>query len=128
MPSGATMTAFPPVPVVKAPLSLVPIARLPRPMLVVNRVRPEMVARGEMYSPQAVASALDVPLLGYVPEDRAVLASAARHESFLDTEGPAKQAMERIAQRFLGEFVPMPTLERKRHWWERGSRSTGVGM
>ena len=34
MPSGATMTAFPPVPVVKAPLSLVPIARLPLPMLV----------------------------------------------------------------------------------------------
>lgn len=109
-------------------IALTEAAGLPRPMLVVNRVRPEMVARGEMYSPQAVASALDVPLLGYVPEDRAVLASAARHESFLDTEGPAKQAMERIAQRFLGEFVPMPTLERKRHWWERGSRSTGVGM
>lgn len=109
-------------------IALAEAAGLPRPMLVVNRVRPEMVARGEMYSPQAVASTLDVPLLGFVPEDRAVLAAAAKQESFMDTDGPAKQAMERIAQRFLGEFVPMPTVERKRRWWERGSRSTGVGM
>ena len=108
-------------------IALTEAAGLPRPMLVVNRVRPDMVARGEMYSPQAVASALDVPLLGYVPEDRAVLAAAARHESFMDTEGPAKQAMERIAQRFLGEFVPMPTMERKLHWWQRG-RTVGIGV
>ena len=108
-------------------IALTEAAGLPRPMLVVNRVRPDMVARGEMYSPQAVASALDVPLLGYVPEDRAVLAAAARHESFMDTEGPAKQAMERIAQRFLGEFVPMPTMERKLHWWQRG-RNVGIGV
>lgn len=108
-------------------IALTEAAGLPRPMLVVNRVRPDMVARGEMYSPQAVASALDVPLLGYVPEDRTVLAAAARHESFMDTEGPAKQAMERIAQRFLGEFVPMPTMERKLHWWQRG-RNVGIGV
>ena len=108
-------------------IALAEAAGLPRPMLVVNRVRPEMVARGEMYSPQAVASALDVPLLGFVPEDRAVLAAAAKQESFMDTDGPAKQAMERIAQRFLGEFVPMPTVERKRRWWERG-RNVGIGI
>ena len=108
-------------------IALAEAAGLPRPMLVVNRVRPDMVARGEMYSPQAVASTLDVPLLGFVPEDRAVLAAAARHESFMDTDGPAKQAMERIAQRFLGEFVPMPTVERKRRWWERG-RNVGIGV
>ena len=45
-------------------IALTEAAGLPRPMLVVNRERPEMVARGEMYSPQTVASALDVPLLG----------------------------------------------------------------
>ena len=60
-------------------IALTEAAGLPRPMLVVNRVRPDMVARGEMYSPQAVASALDVPLLGYVPEDRAVLALSLIH-------------------------------------------------
>ena len=73
-----------------------------------------MVTDGEMYSPQTVASLLDVPLLGYVPDDRAVLAAINRHESFMEQPGAAKDAMDRIAQRFLGEFVPMPAFEAKK--------------
>ncbi len=85
-----------------------------RPMLIVNRVIPEMVASGEMYSPQTVAEVLDVPLLGFIPEDRTVLASINRHESFMERECPAQAAMERITQRFLGEYVPMPSLAPKK--------------
>ncbi len=83
-------------------------------MRVVNRVIPMMVEAGEMYSPQTVAATLDVPLLGFVPEDRAVLAAINRHESFMDHECPAEQAMERIAQRFLGEYIPMTAFPQKR--------------
>ena len=82
-----------------------------RPLLIVNRVIPEMVMDGSMYSPQTVAAALDVPLLGFVPDDRAVLAAINRHESFMEHSCPASEAMNRIAQRFLGEFVPMPSFE-----------------
>jgi septum site-determining protein MinD len=85
-----------------------------RPMLIVNRVIPEMVLDGDMYSPQTVAEVLDVPLLGFVPEDRAVLAAINRHESFMETDCPAHAAINRIAQRFLGEYVPMPELVRQR--------------
>lgn len=86
-------------------------AGIGRPLLIVNRVIPEMIADGEMYSPQTVAALLDVPLLGYVPDDRAVLAAINRHESFMEQSGSAKDAMERIAQRFLGEFVAMPSFD-----------------
>lgn len=89
----------------------------PRPLLVVNRVIPEMVASGEMYSPQTVASTLDVPLLGFVPDDRAVIAAINRHESFMQQECPAQAAMNRIAQRFLGEHVPMPSFPQKKRGW-----------
>ena len=85
-----------------------------RPLLIVNRVIPEMVANGEMYSPQTVAATLDVPLLGFVPDDRAVLAAINRHESFMEQNSPAREAMDRIVQRFLGEFVPMPSFEPKK--------------
>ena len=88
-----------------------------RPMLIVNRVVPEMVASGDMYSPQTVAATLDAPLLGYVPEDRQVLCAINRHESFMEHAGPAQEAMERIAQRFLGEYVPMPPFPKKRRKW-----------
>lgn len=86
----------------------------PRPMLLVNRIVPEMVANGEMYSPQTVAATLDVPLLGFVPEDRAVIAAVNRHDTFMDQACPARDAMERIAQRFLGEYIPMPSFPKKR--------------
>ena len=89
-------------------------AGIGRPMLIVNRVIPEMVADGQMYSPQTVAAILDVPLLGFVPDDRAVLAAINRHESFMERDCPAREAMNRIAQRFLGEFVAMPSFELKK--------------
>ena len=108
-------------------ISILQDAGKPRPMLVVNRVIPDMVSKGEMYSPQTVANVLDVPLLGFIPEDRAVLAALGRHESFMDTDCPARQAVERVCQRFLGEFVPMPGFKMKRKLFSRKS-SGGLGM
>jgi septum site-determining protein MinD len=86
----------------------------PKPMLVVNRVVAQLVESGDMYSPQVVADTLDVPLLGYVPEDMAVLRALARHHTVLDENGPARDALLRISRRFVGEYVPMPPLKRKR--------------
>ena len=91
----------------------------PRPMLVVNRVVPDMVARGEMYSPQIVANTLDVPLLGFIPEDKAVLRALNSHHSLMDEVCPAREAVNRITQRFLGEFVPMPAFTKHRRLFGR---------
>ena len=55
-----------------------------------------------------------VKLLGFVPDDRAVIAAINRHESFMERECPARDAVNRIAQRFLGEYVPMPAFEPKK--------------
>ena len=95
-------------------IELLEKAGKPRPMLVVNRVIPDMVCSGEMYSPQTVAATLDVPLLGFVPEDRRVLAAINRHESFMEQECAAAAAIERITQRFLGEHVLMPAFPKPR--------------
>ena len=102
-----------------------------RPMLIVNRVIPEMVVAGEMYSPQTVAAALDVPLLGFVPDDRAVIASINHHESFMEQECEAAAAISRIAQRFLGEYVPMPAFEAKKRrfgWFGRKKKKTSSSL
>ena len=102
----------------------------PRPMLVVNRVIPEMVASGEMYTPQTVAATLDVPLLGFVPEDRSVIAAINRHESFMDRECAASAAVDRITQRFLGEHVMMPSFPKKKRglfgWRKRREETFGL--
>jgi septum site-determining protein MinD len=98
-------------------ISMLEAGRKPRPMLVVNRVIPELVQNGDMYSPQVVANTLDVPLLGYVPEDQAVLRALARHQTVMDMDCPARDALTRISQRFLGEYVPMPAFKRRRFFF-----------
>ena len=103
-------------------IALLEEKKKPRPMLIVNRVIPEMVLSGEMYSPQTVANTLDIPLLGFVPEDRAVIGAINRHESFMDMNCPAREAMDRICQRFLGEYVPMPAFPKKRSLFRKRTR------
>lgn len=95
-------------------LSVMEQYQKPRPLLIVNRVAEKMVSRDEMYSPQTVASTLDVPLLGYIPEDREIVACQHRHESFMETDCPASRAVDRICLRFLGEYVPMPSFRKRR--------------
>jgi len=95
-------------------ISILEANHKPRPMLVVNRVSPGLVKSGDMYSPQVVANTLDIPLLGYVPEDPEVLRALARHQTVMDVDCPARDAFMRISQRFLGEYVPMPSFRRKR--------------
>lgn len=37
--------------------------------VIVNRLNPDYIRRGEMYAAQTVALTLDMPLLGEIPED-----------------------------------------------------------
>lgn len=99
-------------------LALLDAHHKPKPLLIVNRIVPQLVRSGDMYAPQVVANTLDVPLLGFVPEDRAVVQALGRHQSVMDVDCPAREAFTRISSRFLGEFVPMPDLSR-RHFWLR---------
>ena len=87
----------------------------PAPMILLNRVIPELVQTGDQYAPQVVADTLDVPLLGYVPDDLAVLRALHRHETMMQMDCPARYAVERIARRMMGYTVPMedPVPKRK---------------
>lgn len=98
----------------------------PAPLLIVNRVIPALVAAGDMYTPQAIADTLDIPLLGYVPDDAEVLKALHRHRTVMDTDCPARFAIERIAGRLSGRAVPMadvvPPPARKPGWFGRKRR------
>ena len=95
-------------------------------MIVVNRVIPALVQSGDMYTPQTVADTLDVPLLGFVPDDTAVLKALNRHHTVMEEDCPARYAVERIAKRLTGYAVPMqdvaPLPKEKTHWWKRKRR------
>jgi septum site-determining protein MinD len=84
-------------------------------LLVLNRVKPEMVKRGDMLSTEDVLDILAVTLLGIVPEDEGILVSSNRGTpAALDDKSRSGQAFRNIARRLRGEEVPFMSLEDNR--------------
>ncbi|MEB3255804.1 MAG: septum site-determining protein MinD [Synechococcaceae cyanobacterium] len=85
--------------------------------LILNRVRPQMMADQEMLSVDEISDMLALPLLGLVLEDQQVIVSTNRGEplSLGDSNTPAARGYRNIARRLAGENVPLldPTKERR---------------
>jgi len=81
--------------------------------LIVNRIKPEMVARGDMLSIDDILEILAIDLLGVVPEDEAILVSTNRGlpvaMSYTNSTS-ASQAFRNVAQRIDGVEVPIMDL------------------
>lgn len=75
--------------------------------LVINRIKPEMVRRGDMLSADDVLELLAVELIGLIPEDEIVLTSTNRGmPAVLNGKSRAGQAFQNVARRLRGEDVP----------------------
>jgi septum site-determining protein MinD len=85
--------------------------------LVLNRVRPKMVANQEMLAVEDVTDILALPLLGLVVEDEQVIVSTNRGEPLTlnGTASPAARAYMNVARRLRGEEVPLldPSKQRR---------------
>lgn len=78
-----------------------------REHLLLTRYDPDRVAKGEMLSVADVEEILAIPLLGVIPESKAVLAASNSGEPvILDGESDAGQAYDDAVSRLLGEDVP----------------------
>ena len=77
------------------------------PRLILNRIKPEMVERGDMLNADDVLELLAIKLLGIVPEDENILISANRGVPVaMNGKSQAGQAFRNIARRILGQEVP----------------------
>ncbi len=80
--------------------------------LIINRIKPELVERGDMLDTADVLEILAVDLIGLIPEDETVLISTNRgNPAALDPKSKAGQAFRDIARRLMGEDVPFPPLD-----------------
>lgn len=79
--------------------------------LVINRIRVDMVRRGEMMSTEDVLDILAVNLLGAVPDEESVVIAANHGEPVVGSSSLAGQAYMNIARRLDGETVPLLELE-----------------
>lgn len=91
--------------------------------LIINRLNPSMVKRGDMLNSDDVLELLAVQLIGVVPEDDAVIVSTNKgHPVALDGKSRAGQAFHRIARRLRGEEVPLESFDEKDGFFGKLSR------
>ena len=81
--------------------------------LVINRIRPDMVKRGEMMTVDDVTDILAVNLIGAVPDDEQIVISTNRGEPLVGTNCLAGKAYSNICHRIMGEEVPFLNLNEK---------------
>ncbi len=85
---------------------------LSSPRLILNRIRPGMVKRGDMMDIDDVLEILAIRLLGVIPEDEAIVVSTNRGEPAVMSPGSrAGEAYRNITRRLLGEDVPFMALD-----------------
>jgi septum site-determining protein MinD len=91
--------------------------------LIINRIKPELVERGDMLDTADILEILAVDLIGMIPEDESVLISTNRgNPAALDPKSKAGQAFRDIAKRLMGEEVPFPPLDGSESLRQRLSR------
>ncbi|HIC90126.1 MAG TPA: septum site-determining protein MinD [Anaerolineae bacterium] len=92
-------------------IGLVEAAEKGPPQIIINRVDPAMIRRGDMLSTADVLDILAIELIGVVPEDREILISTNRGTPVaLNGRGPAGQAFRNVAARLLGEEIPFTSI------------------
>jgi septum site-determining protein MinD len=82
--------------------------------LVVNRLRPDMVKRGDMMSADDVIDILAVDLIGVVPDDESIVVATNNGEPLAGDNSLAGQAYMNICHRIIGENVPFLDLDSKK--------------
>lgn len=91
--------------------------------LVLNRIKPDMVKREDMLSPDDVVELLAIELIGVIPEDEKVILSTNRGIPIvLDGKSKSGQAFRNIASRLSGNEVPFINLEDSNGFFGRISR------
>jgi septum site-determining protein MinD len=91
--------------------------------LILNRVNPEMVRKGEMLSADDVTDLLAIRLIGVVPEDETVVPSSnSGIPVTLNENSRAGVAFNNIARRLMGETVPFMQLGESNGLFKRITR------
>ena len=85
---------------------LLEAAEIKNPELVINRIRPNMVRRGEMMDVNDIVDLLSIDLIGVVPDDEYIITQTNKGEPVIQNrKAPSGKAYMEIAKRVLGEKI-----------------------
>lgn len=84
--------------------------------LLLNRMRLDLVKKGDMMSPTDVVDILGVPLIGVIPDDEQVVIATNQGEALIETVSLAGRAYRNISLRITGEKIPIELLHSVSFW------------
>ena len=87
-------------------IGLVEASEIKNPELLINRLRPAMVRRGEMMDVDDIVDLLSIDLIGVVPDDEYIITHTNKGEPVISNKkSPSGRAYREIAKRILGEQI-----------------------
>ncbi len=93
-------------------IGLLEAKEVKNPRLIVNRIRQDMVRRGDMMNIEDISDILAIDLLGIVPDDEEIVISTNKGEPVvIEGTSLAGKAYMNIAKRLTGEEVALLDLE-----------------
>lgn len=97
------------------------------PELIINRIRLEMVKRGDMMDMEDIIDILAIDLLGVIPDDESVIISTNKGEPAVnDSKSLAGQAYRNVCQRIMGEQVPFLNMETQGSFMDKLKKIFGI--
>jgi len=84
--------------------------------LVINRIRPNQVKKGEMLSVEDIEEILHIPKIGIIPEEEKMVDFTNKGEPIIlhEDKYPAGRALKNLVRRIEGEDIPFNELEEKK--------------
>ena len=95
-------------------IGLLEANEIKKTQFIVNRLRADMVKRGDMMSAEDVIDILAVDLIGQVPDDENIVIATNNGEPLVGDNSLAGQAYMNICRRIGGEQVPFLDLDPKK--------------
>ena len=100
-------------------IGLLEANNLKRSDLIVNRIRMDMVKKGDMMSIDDVVDILSINLIGAVPDDENIVISTNNGEPLVGNDTLAGQAYMNICKRVMGDDIPLLDLSEKSGFWNK---------
>lgn len=87
--------------------------------LVINRLRYDLIRRGDMMSVEDVVDILGISLLGIVPDDEEVVIATNQGEPLVGNNSLAGQAYQNICLRLSGKDIPFMDMNKEKKVWNK---------
>ncbi len=87
-------------------IGLLDSSSIKNPELIINRIRPNMIRKGEMMDIEDIVELLSIDLIGVIPDDEYIITQTNKGEPAVSNKkSPSGRGYLEIAQRIMGENI-----------------------